>query len=40
MPQEVVLVLGANLSTMPLVNHGASNPELGSNVIKYPPFAI
>jgi hypothetical protein len=40
MPQEVVFVIGANLSTVPLVNHGASNPELGSSVIEYPPFTI
>lgn len=33
-------ILDANLSTVPLVNHGTSNPELGSSVIEYPPLAI
>jgi hypothetical protein len=40
MPQVAVEVLSDNLSMVPLVNHGTSNPELGSSVIEYPPFAI
>lgn len=40
MPQVIVITKGTNLSTVPLVNHGAPTPELGSSVIEYPPFAI